>query len=292
MFYYIAGQKIGACCKRNPEWISFLQSIEDLDFGHVELGLDETGCQALLDNSALVARVCGLLKGLDISSSLHSAGGTNLAEKVARIRQVSIDIVSESIDVAERIGSEWVTVHLGSAGIPNGCVERKRTRLDVAIDALENILRRTSWSSVRIAVENLPRMPDDWPLCRLGDRWEEFEYLFHSLPSERLGMVYDYGHARLYGSTSMRFAGIPAAVAPRVLAFHLHGNDGVEDRHASLVANPDDELESFLNAVAGLSTNAPVLLENYSLEEMLVTVETLFEMRSIKPATSGRTPDA
>jgi len=273
MPYSILGRTIGVCCKRNAEWIPFLESLRDSGFGRVELSLDEAGCSSLLHDAGLVGRVRELLQSLGIGASVHSVGGTNLGEKLSRIRQVSVELVCESVEVADRVGAEWLTVHLGSAGIPNRSADRKRGRLDVAIEALEEILRRTRGSTVRLGLENLPCMPPDWPMCRLGDRSEEFEYVFDGLNSERAGLVFDYGHARLYGGDASREW--VERLKERIFAFHLHSNNRLEDLHRSLGPSDAPELRRFVAEVTKVSARAPFLLENYSLEEALESISAL-----------------
>jgi sugar phosphate isomerase/epimerase len=273
-------QALGVCCKKGNEWLDYLAKIVGHGFEHIELNIADVSPRSPIYDPVYRKRVKRAVHELGLGLSLHCVGGINLAEKVDRIRQVSLDIVCEAVEVADDLGARWLTLHLGTAGISNAHPERKRSRLEIVIDSIEQILTRTAGCPVMLGLENLPRLLPVQALSRLGDCAEEFETVLARLASPRVGVVFDIGHARINRPAKRYVRDFLAAVGPRVLGFHLHWNDSLEDLHAPLDAGERDELCDYLEAIirAQLEHPSPVLLECYSLFENLSSAALLRQL--------------
>lgn len=273
------GQALGVCCKKGNEWLDYLGRLDGHGFEHIELNIADVSPRSPIYDPAYRARVKRAVGELGLGVSLHCIGGTNLAEKVDRIRQVSLDIACEAVEVADALGARWVTLHLGTAGISNADPARKRTRLALVVDSIEQILARTAGSTVQLGLENLPRLPETQALSRLGDCAEELAIVLGGLPSPRVGVVFDLGHARINRPTDQHVRDFLAAVGARVIGFHLHWNDGREDLHAPLEIAARDELCGYLAAIGrSLHHPAPVLLECHSLADNLACADVLRQL--------------
>ncbi|HEX3483070.1 MAG TPA: sugar phosphate isomerase/epimerase family protein [Kofleriaceae bacterium] len=270
------GQALGVCCKKGNDWLDYLARLDGHGFEHVELTIGDASPSSPAYDPGYRQRVRRAIGELGLGVSLHCAGGTNLAEKVERIRRVSLDIACEAVEIADDLGARWVTLHLGTAGISNGQADRKRARLALVVDSVAQILARTAGSRVILGLENLPRLPDVQALSRLGDCAEEFAIVLAQLESPRVGVVFDIGHARIHRPADRHVRDFLAAVAPRVVGFHLHWNDSCEDLHAPLALGERDELDGYLDAVgADLAHPAPVLLECHALSDNLASAAVL-----------------
>jgi sugar phosphate isomerase/epimerase len=275
----MTGQALGVCCKKGNEWLDYLARLDGHGFEHIELNIADVSPRSPIYDPAYRQRVKRAVSELGLGLSLHCVGGTNLAEKVDRIRQVSLDIVCEAVEVADDLGARWLTLHLGTAGISNAHPERKRARLGLVADSIEQILARTAGSQVMLGLENLPRLLPVQALSRIGDCAEELEAVLARLASPRVGVVFDIGHARINRPADRYVRDFLAVVGPRVLGFHLHWNDGIEDIHAPLDDRERDELCGYLDAIgAQLTHPAPVLLECHSLSENLASAAVLRQL--------------
>jgi sugar phosphate isomerase/epimerase len=275
----LTGQALGVCCKKANEWLDYLARLDGHGFEHIELNIADVSPRSPIYDPAYRDRVKRAAGELGLGVSVHCIGGTNLAEKVDRIRQVSLDIACEAVEVADALGARWVTLHLGTAGISNADPARKRARLDLVADSIEHILARTAGSAVQLGLENLPRLPPEQALSRLGDCAEELAIVLARCASPRVGVVFDLGHARINRPTDQYVRDFLAAVGPRVIGFHLHWNDSREDLHAPLDAGERDELCSYLATIGReLHHPAPVLLECHSLSDNLACAAVLREL--------------
>jgi sugar phosphate isomerase/epimerase len=275
----LTGQSLGVCCKKGNEWLDYLARLGGHGFEHIELNIADVSPRSPIYDPAYRDRVKHATEDLGLGVSLHCLGGTNLAEKVDRIRQVSLDIACEAVEVADALGARWLTLHLGTAGISNADPARKRARLDVVVDSIERILARTAGSGVMLGLENLPRLPAEQALSRLGDCAEELAIVLTRCTSPRVGVVFDLGHARINRPGDGYVRDFLAAVGPRIIGFHLHWNDSREDLHAPLDAGECAELCGYLAAIdEQLDHPAPVLLECYSLSDNLACAAVLREL--------------
>lgn len=274
----ISNKPIGVCCKKD-DWTQFVAAIDGEGFEHLELSFSGSDPDSQLFDSVLLGQIRAMSARCGLPLSVHAPGGINLAEKVTRLRSVSVQVVKEAVIAADQLGARWVTVHLGAAGFPNSDVQQKYARLELAVDSLQQVLRATAESRVLLALENLPRNPASTSVCRLGDCGDELAYVLRALDSPRVGVVLDVGHARMFAGDDALQA-LLAKVAPRVLGFHLHWNDRSVDAHAVLPRR-SDELDHHLRTIDRMvSAQTPVLLENHTLAENRDSARVLIDASS------------
>lgn len=289
----LSNQPIGICCKKDRDWTQFVAAIDRETFEHVELSFAGSDPDSQMFDAALLAEVRALAAERGVPLSVHAPGGINLAEKVARLRAVSVQILCEAVVAAHRLDARWLTVHLGSAGFPNSDVRQKRARLALAAEALHDVLRATADSPVLLALENLPRNPASLGVCRLGDCGDELREVLSAIDSSRIGVVVDVGHARMFQDRG-GVAELVGAVADRIVGFHLHWNDRRLDSHDPLPA-ASEELAAHLGSIRRLvGARAPVLLESHTLADNLRSARVLLDTarRSASSISATRPDDA
>lgn len=151
--------------------------------------------------------------------SIHPpAWDVNMASYTGPVREMSIRIYREAIDIAQRLRAAYVVLHVGWRGA--ACFPAAEY-LARAEDAIRPLVPDAREAGVRIAVENV-----GWLGSEICDQ-AEFTALIHRLP-EGAGALLDVGHARLAGwdlDAALR------DLAPRMIAVHLHDNNGRSDQH-------------------------------------------------------------
>ncbi|WP_240420358.1 sugar phosphate isomerase/epimerase family protein [Paenibacillus periandrae] len=262
----------GICQKIQGDWLEFLESEQNLDFTHIELYSSDVSPESYMFDHSYLTKVKETSSKKNYSLSLHAIQGINLGEKVRRLRNVSRDIVIETLYCGEYIDAKWVTIHLGTAGFSSERIDKKKHRLDLVIETLHEILEVTKNLKINIAIENLPRCPPSFAKTRLGDSKEEFEYIFSHIKSERLKMLFDIGHARILECESNTVNQFIEKVFDRILAFHLHWNDKYEDSHLPL---DDSSKIVLLKILQYLLSDRPLLFECYSRQDNLKSAKIL-----------------
>jgi len=116
-------------------------------------------------------------------------------------------------------GAKLMVLHPGNA-VLTGPAERS-VRLDRLRSGLEELLPVAENEGVTVALENLP---PGW-LC---DGSEEILKVVESLDSPALGVCLDTGHAHLTEEGALSAL---KALSSRIVAFHVHDNDGSRDLH-------------------------------------------------------------
>ena len=118
-------------------------------------------------------------------------------------RQAGVALVQNRIEMTARLGGQTVVMHA-----PAGFLDPLRRSLD----ALQPIAHH---HGIRIAIENL-------------DEFASPRQLFSEYPPEFLGLCYDSGHGNL---ANQRGLDELATLTDRLIALHLHDNDGTSDQH-------------------------------------------------------------
>lgn len=151
--------------------------------------------------------------------SVHPpAWGINIASYTKPIRDMSIDVYRKTIETASRLDATYVVLHVGFRGVD--CFSRAEC-MTLAEEGIRSLASYARGMGVGLAVENV-----GWFGSEICDQ-EEFTALVHRSP-DGVGALLDVGHALLTAWD------IPAAVrdlGPRMIAMHLHDNDGTADQH-------------------------------------------------------------
>ncbi|HOZ48727.1 MAG TPA: sugar phosphate isomerase/epimerase family protein [Candidatus Hydrogenedentes bacterium] len=128
-------------------------------------------------------------------------------------RLAGVELVRNRIEMAGWLGSDVIIMHMGSVPDDEDTEKRYWEQLWKSLDNLEPVARK---NGIRIAIEN-GRFA---PIRRVLDRY----------PADYVGLCYDCGHGNVSGD------GLDEtdALKDRLLAIHLHDNDGTGDQHKLL----------------------------------------------------------
>lgn len=142
----------------------------------------------------------------------------NLASPLARVRQASIAMFNEAIDLATDLGAPWLVVVPGRMNplFPPPAAER----MGWISDSIAALLPRATTRGVGLAIENVPfaSFPD---AASLGAFVRDFN-------SPTVGVCYDAANAHFIGESPA--AGI-AVLADLMRVFHLSDTDRNVWRH-------------------------------------------------------------
>ncbi len=111
------------------------------------------------------------------------------------------------IDDCKRFEIPTAVVHITSGSNPPPCNKIGLDRINYLVEAAER-------NNVKLALENLRRP-------------EYLGFVFSNIQSEKLGFCYDSGHEYCF----TKGTDLLAEYGARLMALHLHDNDGTEDQH-------------------------------------------------------------
>src|SRR5690554_1043601 len=129
-----------------------------------------------------------------------------------------------------------VVIHL-----TNGHTPPPPTQL--GIDRIKYLVELAEQKQVNIALENL-KVP------------EYLDFVFSNLDSNRLGFCYDSGHETCYS----RGADLLTKYGSKLMALHLHDNDGVKDQH-QIPGEGTINWESVAQKIKSAGYPGPITLE-------------------------------
>lgn len=144
-------------------------------------------------------------------ADVHAFGGTG-DSGITFTDQLHAAININRAEFAGRVGADVLVVHVPCT--PWDSHDDAVASSAAALNALRPMCEALG---VRVAVENLNVE---------AHTYDYFDALFEKFPPEYLGFCYDSGHAVLSGQADLvvRYAG-------RLIATHLHDNDGSGDQH-------------------------------------------------------------
>ncbi len=127
-------------------------------------------------------------------------------------RQAGVELVRNRIEMTARLGADVVIIHVPSEAGP----EIRQELLGPVRRSLDDLLPIAQKQGVRIAVENMET--DDFGMLTT---------LLKAYDESVLGLCYDSGHGNIDG----RGLDNLEKVKDRLIALHLHDNDGISDQH-------------------------------------------------------------
>jgi sugar phosphate isomerase/epimerase len=130
-----------------------------------------------------------------------------------------LELIESSIQFLAHVGGDCVALHLPNTS--RGDLREHIRSSRRLLDALRPCAERRG---VRLALENSPGLPEPgeyWPPNR-----ELIDVLLESYPPEFLGWCFDSGHAHIRHELD-----ILETYADRLIATHLHDNNGLSDQH-------------------------------------------------------------
>jgi len=144
----------------------------------------------------------------------------NWFSQVEYERRAGVELVANRLEMHAALGGTGVVMmHAPAIAAKTTPAEAevvwaKTAALKKSLQDLTPVIRRTG---VRIALENT-----------FEDRFEVIADVFGAFPADVVGLCYDSGHGHLGENRGL---GYLAAHGDRLLALHLHDNDGVSDQH-------------------------------------------------------------
>lgn len=128
-------------------------------------------------------------------------------------RLAGVELVKNRIDMTSELGSDVIVMH----------ADEYSDALRKSLDELESYAKERN---VRIAIEN----------CEAAN-FSIIEKLFNEYTPDYVGLCYDSGHGNIQGAMGLdnlkRFS-------DRLIAIHLHDNDGKTDQHKPLFSGTID----------------------------------------------------
>ena len=167
----------------------------------------------------------------------------NLASRDDTVRQRSIDLARNGLELCARMGAPFYSVHAGFITDPTGF--GKTSFIFPMPESGEEVdaAGETFLASVALLIEDAERLgvglliennvcPLDLKGKLLLQTPQEFLALFERIRSTRLGILLDTGHLRVSAATyGLDPAACVTELAAHIRAFHLHDNDGLSDLH-------------------------------------------------------------
>ena len=128
----------------------------------------------------------------DLHLGLHTLSGVNVAEISPRVADAVDAYLEANVDLAVRLGCEWVIVHAGfhfSANI--------QARKDASLQRLRRLTGYAEKAGVRLLLENLNVEPERAEVHYLAHSVEECRPYFEGIASAHFGWAFTVNHAHL-----------------------------------------------------------------------------------------------
>ena len=190
----------------------YLRRIADAGFSHVhwchQWNTDFLYAKCEVTQIASWLKECSLSL-LDLHSSIGPEKNWVAPEEYRRL--AGVELVMNRLEMTARLGGEVIIMHTGIVPNPDGTVPAWDS-LRKSLDELQSHARKLG---VRIAIENVP---GDLPLIH---------YMFGAYSPDYVGLCYDCGHGNFEGVGLAQLE----SLKDRLIAVHLHDNDGTGDQH-------------------------------------------------------------
>jgi len=180
--------------------------------------------------------------------SVHPPDRGNLAAAERSAREIQIDVLRRSVDLAAELGAASLSTHVGYGLPPDDARPAALARQDETLDELEAYVLSTP---VAICLETLTARESDTPNAQLVD-------LTLRRPAAGFGFVLDTGHSNIAGDLE----GLAEKVGRRLLNLHLNDNDGRGDQHL-VPYGGTIEWTPFMQGLRNSGYEGPLTLEVY-----------------------------
>ncbi len=173
-------------------------------------------------------------------------------------RLAGVALIKNRIDFTERLGGDAVVMHIYHEPEDPTSNTIFWSQLRKSLDTLEPYAVERG---VRIAVENLfdpnfYRQPGSIALADLKDNFDTIDKVFAKYGPDFLGLCYDSGHANMGPDRMHRLE----PLKERLIALHLHDNDGTGDHHRLLFSDTID-WPRLANIIAQSAYDKPLSFE-------------------------------
>lgn len=233
-----------------PWWRNGVPVAEAESLAREGIRFVETGSHFLENDDASVVSASGGMRRAGISVlSCHAPFGEehDLSSMDDSVRRKAVDTHLRAIRRAGLCGAGILVLHPGHQ---HGSEDEKWRwrRLYSSISAL---LGPASGEGLRLALENMPP-------GYLGDDCESLMRAVGEFASPSLGVCLDTGHAHL---TERGLAFTYSVLKKSVISFHLHDNDGQDDKHLQPPYGTID-WDTFRLELSALDFQGPLTVES------------------------------
>ena len=162
------------------------------DFFYVDFNADAGPNHMDTWSAGRVRSLRELADRYDIHLGLHTLSAVNVAEFSPRVARAVDEYMRANIDLANRIGCEWIVVHAGyhfSSDV--------EARIQASTERLERISRYAADTGARLLLENLNFEPEHAEIHYLAHTVEELRAFFEAVPADRLGWSFTVNHSHL-----------------------------------------------------------------------------------------------
>lgn len=175
-------------------------------------------------------------------------------------RLAGVELVKNRIDLAARLGGDAVVMHVYPPTLHPDFAAFNDLLFDQIRRSLDEIEAYARARTVRIALENLIDFPAVEAAVvdttHAADNADLIGRLLSAYDSTFLGFCFDSGHAMLGQDRVERFA----PFFRRLVALHLHDNDGIQDQHLPLYTGVVD-WEQVARLIAASPYTKPITFE-------------------------------
>jgi len=147
------------------------------------------------------------------------------------ITELLLTVIDDCVEYA----IPTMILHLSNSGSPPPC--------ETGLNRVRRIVEKAERCAVNVAFENL------WEL-------ELLEYVLDNIGSNRAGFCFDSGHHHCRA----RNHDLLSKYGSRLMALHLHDNDGVDDQHR-LPFDGTIDWQATMNKIAQTGYKGPIALE-------------------------------
>ena len=146
----------------------------------------------------------------DIHLGLHTLSAVNVAEFSPYVSEAVDAYLRGNIDVAQRLGCEWLVVHAGFHFSSH--VEARQA---AALEHLRCAVAYAERTGARLLLENLNFEPEAAEIHYLGHTVAECRYYLDAIASPHFGWAFTVNHAHLAPVRYRRFSGCLWRYTPR-----------------------------------------------------------------------------
>ncbi len=159
---------------------------------HIDIQLD-TGANRFtrFDDArcAAIRRACAEKR---VRLGLHTLSAVNVAEYSPILSEAVDAYMQAYIDIAPRLGAEWIVVHAGYH-----FTDDVEMRMKAGLDRLERMVEHAETKGARLLLENLNKEPDDAEVHYLAHTVEEWRYYYDRIASPAFALSFTANHAHL-----------------------------------------------------------------------------------------------
>jgi sugar phosphate isomerase/epimerase len=201
----------------------------------------------------------------NIHLGLHTASSVNVAEYSPFVAEGVDQYLRANIDLAVRLGCEWVEVHAGYH-FSSDVEMRKAT----ALERLKRTVAHAQSVGMQLMIENLNFEPNDAEVHYLAHSVEECRYFFDSLDASTLRWAFTVNHANLVPEGINGFLDVFGI--GRMMEVRLADNLGDKEVHL-LPGQGNIDFSAMFKRIEGMGFQGHYMMALGNLQEKLAARE-------------------